>query len=427
MARQYQTLGGAYVNDAAASREYQLLGGAYLNEGASGAAAASYGFAGAGGVRAAAAGLKGASAQIAGLAGVRGADVSTKSVSLGIAALCGAIAAGSGGKATASQIAAAVGVLGALSYQLPGQQGFSALVGALYSMTVGTARSTSFAGLAGLRAALAYSLPGEAVPAAIFEVDLKAHLQGDAAIAALVLDRIYPVLRPQGSVAPAITFSRVFADYQTSLDGWTSGKVQIRLQIDVWAKTYESARAIKAAVEARMNTAADSFRSTLQFEDHQYEPTTREHHVVLDYYCMFRTTVEAPDEVVGNPRGSAGLERDLVAHLLADSEISAEIGQRLYPLVRPEGSALAAVVYRLQATPQNSLDGYTSGLKRCQLLLDVYASTHWQAHAIARACTLRMNDHGASFRATPGGEIDAFDDEARAYRVRLEFLVWFRE
>lgn len=76
-------------------------------------------------------------------------------------------------------------------------------------------------------------------------------LLGSEALAALVGDRIYPVIRPQGSPTPCVVYNG-FAPEQVMT---TSGRANLagkRLQLDVYAKTYPEAKAIEAAVNDRL-------------------------------------------------------------------------------------------------------------------------------------------------------------------------------
>lgn len=124
-----------------------------------------------------------------------------------------------------------------------------------------------------------------------FESDLKAHLQV-AAIADIVADRIYPVLRQQGKTVPAMTYVLIGPDAQNNLDGIDASLRQYRVQIDCWSQTYDKAAELSLAVRDRMNTAAASFRSVFipgtGLRD--YEPETKLYRAMLEFNCWYRET-----------------------------------------------------------------------------------------------------------------------------------------
>jgi len=74
---------------------------------------------------------------------------------------------------------------------------------------------------------------------------------GAAAIAALVIDRIYYVRAPQDVLKPYIVFSKVSAPRDNTHDG-PSGLVNARFQFDCYATTYMGAKAIAAAVQSEL-------------------------------------------------------------------------------------------------------------------------------------------------------------------------------
>lgn len=122
-----------------------------------------------------------------------------------------------------------------------------------------------------------------------FEADLKTHL-GAAAIVALVGDRVYPVIRPQGSALPAVTYQRIAEDAMMNLDGIDTSLRQVRVQIDCWASTYAAVASLALAMRDRMNAAAATFTSVLLtgggLDD--YEPETRLYRRSMDFHCWFK-------------------------------------------------------------------------------------------------------------------------------------------
>ena len=90
------------------------------------------------------------------------------------------------------------------------------------------------------------------------EEALYAHLAADAAIAALVSTRIYPMLVPQDSDLPAIAYQRISRIGQHSHDG-ASVPARARIQITCLASTYSGAKALAGAVE----DALDGYSGTV--------------------------------------------------------------------------------------------------------------------------------------------------------------------
>lgn len=81
-------------------------------------------------------------------------------------------------------------------------------------------------------------------------------LRGDAAVAALVGDRVWPVRRPQGRELPALTLSSVSAVPLQSHDG-AGALTRSRLQVDCWASSWAAARALRAAAIGAIEATED--------------------------------------------------------------------------------------------------------------------------------------------------------------------------
>ena len=123
-----------------------------------------------------------------------------------------------------------------------------------------------------------------------FEADLKSHLQADASIAALVADRIWPIVRAQGSSLPAITYQRVAGTPQSDLDGDDGDLIEVRVQIDCWARGFEDVRTLAELVRVRLQTAASTFRGRLLFDQDFYEDDVKVFRVSQDFALWYRST-----------------------------------------------------------------------------------------------------------------------------------------
>lgn len=122
-----------------------------------------------------------------------------------------------------------------------------------------------------------------------FESEFKGHLQGDATIAGFVGERIHPLIVPEGSAFPVITYTLVFGEPQNSLDGFTSGLRRVSVQIDCWSRTFDRTKDVAEAVVSRLNTAASAFKSVVTeyptLDD--YEPDTKIYRRSIGASCWF--------------------------------------------------------------------------------------------------------------------------------------------
>ncbi len=80
-------------------------------------------------------------------------------------------------------------------------------------------------------------------------------LRNDALVEAIAGDRIYPLLMPQNATYPAITYQRISTDRARSLSGRDYEK-RVRLQVDVWSKTFGEAKSLSTAVAAALDDYA---------------------------------------------------------------------------------------------------------------------------------------------------------------------------
>lgn len=81
----------------------------------------------------------------------------------------------------------------------------------------------------------------------MIEEALYKYLRDDAGVSALVSDRIYPLVAPQGAIMPAIVHQRITTARPQTLDG-SSGVALPWFQFRCWAATYDEACALAEAV-----------------------------------------------------------------------------------------------------------------------------------------------------------------------------------
>lgn len=90
------------------------------------------------------------------------------------------------------------------------------------------------------------------------ESDLYTHLVSDVTLQGLISTRLYPLLRPQDSLLPAITYQRVATvrNYNIEQD---QNLNDVRIQYNIFASTYRETKAIAE----RMITLLSGYRGTI--------------------------------------------------------------------------------------------------------------------------------------------------------------------
>jgi len=128
-------------------------------------------------------------------------------------------------------------------------------------------------------------------------VGLRAYLLDDAAIAAIVGTRIYPIVLPQGQVQTSIVYTRVSGIGDNHMEG-PSGLSRPRFQVDCWSQSIDTASQLANLVKERI----DGFRGTwfwgedspaeaivvqgvfFQNEREDFDDATRLYRVSRDYF-----------------------------------------------------------------------------------------------------------------------------------------------
>lgn len=90
---------------------------------------------------------------------------------------------------------------------------------------------------------------------------LRSWLLADAAVAAVVSTRVYPIQLPQGQRQASIVYNRISerGDYHTQ---GPSGLIETRMQIDAWAPLVDDASDLADKIKDRMD---DLRHSTVSF------------------------------------------------------------------------------------------------------------------------------------------------------------------
>lgn len=123
---------------------------------------------------------------------------------------------------------------------------------------------------------------------ATLEGALFTHLSGFAGLSALVSARVYPRRLPQGATLPAVSFAD-FAGGTEYKHGGSLGKAETYIQIDAWAQTYISAKAVAEQVRLAMLTFTGTIAGyvidtadRLNVAD-LIDPERDIHHVAMDF------------------------------------------------------------------------------------------------------------------------------------------------
>lgn len=115
---------------------------------------------------------------------------------------------------------------------------------------------------------------------------VRAELLLNAAVVALLADRIYPVIAPQGTLTPYVVLSVVSTVPFNSFDS-TTRLSSVRLQVDSYATTYRKSADVAEAVDAVISALSrPDLQAYLDASQDLYEDATALHRVSADYIVM---------------------------------------------------------------------------------------------------------------------------------------------
>lgn len=102
-------------------------------------------------------------------------------------------------------------------------------------------------------------------------------------------------------------------------------------------------------------------------------------------------------------------------------------GARVYPMRRPDGSAVPAITYqRIASTPINGLQG-SLGVDKVRIQVDCWAAGdvngYKAAKTLAAAARVAL-EASADLHALLLTEGDDYEPDANLYRVTMDFSVW---
>lgn len=116
------------------------------------------------------------------------------------------------------------------------------------------------------------------------------------------------------------------------------------------------------------------------------------------------------------------------ALLSASSALAALVSDRIYPGQAKQGAAAPRVVFLpVSEVPQNSLQGYTSGLTKARVQIDCYARTYEGANDVANAVGAIFDARTTDPASVRLSRRDIYEDEAQLFRASLDYSVWAKE
>jgi len=126
----------------------------------------------------------------------------------------------------------------------------------------------------------------------VLEAGLYTYVSADVTLTGLISDRLYPLLAPQESPAPYVTFQRISTNRTYDLAG-PNHLTRCRIQFDCYGVTLLSAKTVAEAVRERIDGYMGSMGSIVvqsvmrANELDLYEPTTEQYRTSSDYWIVF--------------------------------------------------------------------------------------------------------------------------------------------
>lgn len=117
----------------------------------------------------------------------------------------------------------------------------------------------------------------------MIETKLYTALSGTTNITDYAGTRIYPVALPQEPTYPAIVYTRTSGGQVNDLSGY-AGLENPQIGIDVFAETYNAAKALAEKVHTVLNTVT-TFRATLTNDSDNFEAEINCYRVAMDFSC----------------------------------------------------------------------------------------------------------------------------------------------
>ena len=128
------------------------------------------------------------------------------------------------------------------------------------------------------------------ISAVDFEAVLRDTLINNDEVYALVRNKIFPLVIPQGTVLPCITFQRLRSYPANTLSG-ASGLEKVDLEIDAWGNEYAQTKDVAKAVRLAMPTSGP-WAAHLRYDSDDYEYTGPYYRVLMRFNVWFLENAE---------------------------------------------------------------------------------------------------------------------------------------
>ena len=115
---------------------------------------------------------------------------------------------------------------------------------------------------------------------------------------------------------------------------------------------------------------------------------------------------------------------DVRDHLLLDATLIGFIGTRLFPLKRPQGSTLPAVIYQVISGIRPHTWTGSAGMQRQRVQFSIWSAQYGESYDIGQAIILSLDSfEGALFENVR----DLTDADNVFFGRALDYFFWLRE
>ncbi len=130
------------------------------------------------------------------------------------------------------------------------------------------------------------------------------------------------------------------------------------------------------------------------------------------------------------------IEEALVAHLLANAGVIAYVGNRIYPLVIPEGVELPAIAYQRISTPRESTHSGPSGLASPRFQFSCVSGKYSEANGLVNAVRRALDGYKGTMGGVNGinvgavfveNTIDESSGSPDLCELKLDAVIWHDE
>ena len=131
-------------------------------------------------------------------------------------------------------------------------------------------------------------------------------------------------------------------------------------------------------------------------------------------------------------------EKAIRSILIDDGDVGALVGDRIFPIVRRENSALPAIVYQQISGVRDQMFSGPSGFVEARFQINCWAETYEGADELAEAVRGALNGYNGTKESVviqcihllDEGDMPSMlaDNEGLSFHgKRLDFMVWFDE